>query len=65
MVSEPISDLGVGVSLALRGVCLFDPAIPWDTTRTLCLHGRMFVTSHIGYVMSYIGYGRKFMALYM
>ena len=20
-------------------VCLFGPAIPWDTTRTLCLHG--------------------------
>ena len=20
-------------------LCLFDPAIPWDTTRTLCLHG--------------------------
>ena len=20
------------------GICLFDPAIPWDTTRTLCLH---------------------------
>ena len=20
-------------------LCLFDPVIPWDTTRTLCLHG--------------------------
>ena len=23
----------------IEGVCLFDPTIPWDTTRTLCLHG--------------------------
>ena len=31
----------------VKGVCLFGPAIPWDTTRTLCLHGRVFVMSHI------------------
>ena len=37
---------------------LFGPAIPWDTTRTLCLHGGVFV-------MSQIGYGRMFLALYM
>ena len=43
MVSEPIPDPGVGVCLALSG-----PAIPWDTTRTLCLHGGVFVMSHIG-----------------
>ena len=23
-----------------KGIRLFGPAIPWDTTRTLCLHGR-------------------------
>ena len=27
-----------GLFGSIRGVCLFDPAIPWDTTRTLCLH---------------------------
>ena len=49
MVSEPIPDPGVGGLFGpVRGVCLFDLAIPWDTTRTLCLHGRVFVMSHIG-----------------
>ena len=28
-----------GLFGSVRGVCLFGPAIPWDTTRTLCLHG--------------------------
>ena len=37
-----------GLFGSVRGVCLFDPAIPWDTTRTLCLYGRVFVMSHIG-----------------
>ena len=40
------------------GVCLFDLTIPWNTMRTLCLHGDVFVMSHIGY-------GRMFLALYM
>ena len=31
----------------VRGVCLFDLTISWDTTRTLCLYGGVFVTSHI------------------
>ena len=47
-----------GLFGSVRGVCLFGPAIPWDTTRTLCLHGGVFVMSHIGQ-------GRKFLALYM
>ena len=28
-----------GLFGSVRGICLFDPTIPWDTTRTLCLHG--------------------------
>ena len=47
-----------GLFGSVRGVCLFGPAIPWDTTRTLCLHGGVFVMSHIGQ-------GNKFLALYM
>ena len=43
----------------IRGVCLFDPTIPWDTTRTLCLHGGKV------FVMYHIGQGRKFLTLYM
>lgn len=34
----------------IKGVCLFSPTIPWDTRRTLCLHGGGGV-----FVMSYIG----------
>ena len=30
---------GGGLFGPVRGVCLFGPTIPWDTTRTLCLHG--------------------------
>ena len=26
----------------MRGVYLFDPTIPWDTMRTLCLHERSY-----------------------
>ena len=37
-------------------LCLFGPAIPWDTTRTLCLHGGggggVFVMSHIGLLLT-------------
>ena len=58
MVSKSILDLGVGFVWPHKGVCLFDPIIPWDTMRTLCLHGDVFVMSHIGY-------GRMFLALYM
>ena len=47
-----------GLFGSVRGVCLFGPTIPWDTTRTLCLHGGVFVMSHIGQ-------GSKFLALYM
>ena len=66
VVLEPILDFDVG-SIPfdpVRGVCLFRPVIPWDTTRTLCLHwggrgggGGVFVTSHIRY-------GRNFLTLY-
>lgn len=31
----------------IGGVCLFDLAIPRDTTKTLCLHERVFFMSHI------------------
>ena len=27
-----------GLFGSVRGVCLFDPTIPWDTTSLLCLH---------------------------
>ena len=40
MVLKPISDLNVrGLFGPIRGVCLFGPIIPWDTMRTLCMHG--------------------------
>ena len=41
IVSEPIPNLDVGVCYFWphRGVCPFALAIPWDTTKTLCLHG--------------------------
>ena len=42
----------------IKDVCLFDPTISWDTTRTLYFDERVFVISHIGQ-------GRKFLALYM
>ena len=28
-----------GLFGSVRRVCLFDPTIPWDITRALCLHG--------------------------
>ena len=57
MVSESIIDFGLGVCFTLQGICLFGPAIPWDTTKTFCLHGGVFVISHIEW-------GRKFLILY-
>ena len=39
MVSELIPNFGVGFVWPHKGICLFDPTLPWDTTRTLCLHG--------------------------
>ena len=47
-----------GLFNPIRDVCLFDSVIPWDTMRTLCLYGRVFVMSHIGQE-------RKFLVLYM
>ena len=39
MVLELIFDPMWEFVWPVRGVCLYDPTIPWDTTRTLCLHG--------------------------
>ena len=58
VVLEPIPDLDVRFVWPHRGVRLFGLAISWDTTRTLCLHGGVFMMSHIGQ-------GRMFLALYM
>ena len=41
----------------MRNDCLFGLVMPWDTTRTLCLHERVIVISHIGL-------RRKFLTLY-
>ena len=40
MVSKLIPDPDVRVCSVwlVGGVCLFGPVIPWDITRTLCLH---------------------------
>ena len=54
---SPIS-MCEGLFCPIRDVCLFDPVIPWDTMRTFCLHGEVFVMSHIRQ-------GRMFLALYM
>ena len=40
------------------GVYQFGLVIPWDSTKRLCLHGRGF------FVMSHVGQGIKFLALY-
>ena len=58
MVSDDPRPWCGGLFGLVRSVCLFDPAIPWDTIRTLCLHEGVFVMSHIGQ-------GRMFLALYM
>ena len=48
MVSKPIPGLGVWVCSVWshRGVCPFDPTIPWDIMRTLCCLGSV---CHISY----------------
>ena len=48
MVLEPISDPDVGVYSVwpIGSVCLFDPAISWDTTMMLCPHGGVCHISH-------------------
>ena len=48
MVSESILDLNVEVCSVwpIDGVCSFSPIIPWDATRTLCLHEGVCHISH-------------------
>ena len=39
MISETIIDLDVRFVWLHKGVCLFDPTIPWDTMMTLVYMG--------------------------
>ena len=45
MISGSITNPSVGVCSVWphKGICQFGPVIPWDTTRTLCLHGMCFL----------------------
>ena len=49
MVLKSIPDLDVRFVCPRKGVCLFDLIILWDTMKTLYLHKRVFMTSHIQY----------------
>ena len=43
--ADPLPRCG-GLFDSVRGVCLFEPVIPWDTMRTLCLHGDVCDVPH-------------------